>query len=116
MESSYLRRIVKDPLINKNPKCQNLIMESLLYTINKQKSEFKGSKVQPRVRLGLPQFLMVIGGQGPKPIPNVDSFDFRMHRWTRRSDLPSNRCRAGYPNLIISNYSLIVFFLIESVV
>ena len=93
IDISYLRRIIKDPLINKNPKCQKLITEALLNTKNKEKAKFT---VQPRVRLGLPQFLLVIGGQGPKPISSVDAFDFRMHSWVRRNDLPTNRCRAGY--------------------
>ena len=93
IEKSYLMRITNDPVISKNPKCQKRIMKLILSKKSIENADFLDTK--PRVRLGLPQFLLIIGGQGPKPISSVDAYDFRSHNWISRTDLPVKRCRAG---------------------
>ena len=111
IEISYLERIARDPIIKKNPKCQDLIINSLFYLISKEKNpnspDISGVSVKPRVQLGLPQHLLIVGGQGPKPVATIDAYEFRSHEWLKYPELAKPRCRAGYNDdiYIIPNFN-----------
>ncbi|CAD6192577.1 unnamed protein product [Caenorhabditis auriculariae] len=51
--------------------------------------------LRPRQPVPLSQYLLVVGGQSPKAIPNVDLFDPDSHIWTPCAQLPQRRCRSG---------------------
>jgi kelch-like protein 2/3 len=38
---------------------------------------------------------LAIGGQAPKAVRSVESFDFKEDRWNHLSDMPVRRCRCG---------------------
>jgi len=39
--------------------------------------------------------MYVVGGQAPKAIRSVESYDFKDDRWRQVSEMTSRRCRAG---------------------
>lgn len=41
------------------------------------------------------QVLLVIGGQAPKAIRSVESYDFKEEKWHQLAEMPSRRCRCG---------------------
>ena len=41
------------------------------------------------------QVLVVIGGQAPKAIRSVESYDFKEEKWNQVSDMSGRRCRCG---------------------
>ncbi|CAG9831494.1 unnamed protein product [Diabrotica balteata] len=43
----------------------------------------------------LPKVLLVVGGQAPKAIRSVESYDFKEERWYQVAEMPTRRCRAG---------------------
>lgn len=60
-----------------------------------QRQQFASPRIKPRTPVGLPRLMMVIGGQAPKAIRNVDMYDFQLEKWTPVADLPMRRCRCG---------------------
>jgi kelch-like protein 2/3 len=72
---------------------------------------FTSPRIKPRQPMGLPQvgwwpaihnhhwtntqLMLVIGGQAPKAIRNVDMYDFQSETWSSLTELPQRRCRCG---------------------
>lgn len=45
------------------------------------------------------KMLLVVGGQAPKAIRSVESYDLRTERWVLMPEMPTRRCRAGVVGL-----------------
>lgn len=97
-----LHRVEKEPLMQEIH-CKDLIIESLKYHLlkNEQKLIFNTPRTMPRRPISSPKVLMVFGGQAPKAIKSVETFDMREEKWcTTSTEMPSRRCRAGIAFLL----------------
>ncbi|XP_021967648.1 ring canal kelch homolog [Folsomia candida] len=92
-----LHRVDEEPLLRLNPTCKDLLIEALKFHLlrGEQKATFSSPRTKPRQPIGLPKVLLVVGGQAPKAIRCVESYDFKDERWRLLPDMPSRRCRAG---------------------
>ncbi|XP_055386217.1 ring canal kelch protein-like isoform X5 [Condylostylus longicornis] len=94
LSKEYLaQRVDKEPLLEGNIFCKNLIIEALTYHL--LPNETKSARTVPRKPVGLPKILLVIGGQAPKAIRSVECYDLREERWYQAAEMPNRRCRAG---------------------
>ena len=85
------QRVDKEPLLEGNIKCKDLIIEALTYHL--LPSETKSMRTVPRKPVGLPKVLLVIGGQAPKAIRSVECYDLREEKWYQAAEMPNRRCR-----------------------
>uniref|UniRef100_A0A1A9W0K6 BTB domain-containing protein n=1 Tax=Glossina brevipalpis TaxID=37001 RepID=A0A1A9W0K6_9MUSC len=87
------QKVDKEPLLEGNIICKNLIIEALTYHL--LPNEIKTVRTIPRKPVGLPKILLVIGGQAPKAIRSVECYDLREEKWYQAAEMPNRRCRAG---------------------
>ncbi|XP_037957159.1 ring canal kelch protein isoform X2 [Teleopsis dalmanni] len=87
------QRVDKEPLLDGNLNCKNLIIEALTYHLFP--NDTKSARTIPRKPVGLPKILLVIGGQAPKAIRSVECYDLREEKWYQAAEMPNRRCRAG---------------------
>ncbi|VDM43106.1 unnamed protein product [Toxocara canis] len=91
-------KIDTEPLIRQSAECKDFLLEAYRHHLKKdRKCEHK--RCAPRQPVPLSKLIMLIGGQAPKAIVNVDVFDVDSIRWTSLSDLPQRRCRCGVGEL-----------------
>jgi kelch-like protein 2/3 len=98
LSQEYLvNRVDEEPLLQFSPKCKDLLIEALKFHLmrGEQKASFTSPRTKPRQPIGLPKVLLVVGGQAPKAIRCVESYDFKEERWRLLTDMPTRRCRAG---------------------
>lgn len=98
----YLKQIAEHPLIKQSEKCRGYIIEGLIGIIEIQKNPDDAvlkTKFKPREASGLPKLILLVGGQAPKAISDVDAYDFRSQAWIKKKGLFSARCRAGIVNI-----------------
>ncbi|XP_023295821.1 ring canal kelch protein isoform X2 [Lucilia cuprina] len=94
LSKEYITQNVdKEPLLEGNIVCKNLIIEALTYHL--LPNEIKTARTIPRKPVGLPKILLVIGGQAPKAIRSVECYDLREEKWYQAAEMPNRRCRAG---------------------
>lgn len=92
LSKEYLaQKVDKEPLLEGNIQCKNLIIEALTYHL--LPNETKSSRTIPRQPIGKPKILLVIGGQAPKAIRSVECYDLKEERWYQAADMPNRRCR-----------------------
>ena len=48
-----------------------------------------------KLKISHAQAMYVVGGQAPKAIRSVESYDFKEDRWKQVAEMSSRRCRAG---------------------
>ncbi|XP_067624737.1 ring canal kelch protein isoform X2 [Eurosta solidaginis] len=87
------QRVDKEPLLEGNIICKNLIIEALTYHL--LPNDTKSARTIPRKPVGLPKILLAIGGQAPKAIRSVECYDLREEKWYQAAEMPNRRCRAG---------------------
>ncbi|OXA37050.1 Ring canal kelch [Folsomia candida] len=75
-----LHRVDEEPLLRLNPTCKDLLIEALKFHLlrGEQKATFSSPRTKPRQPIGLPKVLLVVGGQAPKAIRCVESYDFKV--------------------------------------
>lgn len=98
LSQDYLvQRVEKEPLLKDDLACKDFLIEALKYHLLKGEAKlaFKTPRTIPRVPVGLPKVLLVIGGQAPKAIRSVECLDIREERWYQAAEMPTRRCRAG---------------------
>ncbi|CAH1954554.1 unnamed protein product [Acanthoscelides obtectus] len=98
MSQDYLvQRVEEEPLLKADIQCKDYLIEALKYHLLKgdTKTSFRTPRTKPRQPIGLPKVLLVVGGQAPKAIRSVESFDFKEERWFQVAEMPTRRCRAG---------------------
>lgn len=92
LSKEYLTQCVdKEPLLEGNIICKDLIIEALTYHL--LPNDIKSARTIPRKPLGLPKILLVIGGQAPKAIRSVESYDLHEEKWSQVAEMPNRRCR-----------------------
>lgn len=52
-------------------------------------------RARPRQPPRSPKVLLVVGGQAPKAIRDVEAYHMECGRWRCAAELPTRRCRAG---------------------
>ncbi|XP_018577320.1 ring canal kelch homolog [Anoplophora glabripennis] len=98
MSQDYLvQRVEEEPLLKADIQCKDYLIEALKYHLLKgdTKTAFRTPRTKPRQPVGLPKVLLVVGGQAPKAIRSVESYDFKEERWFQVAEMPTRRCRAG---------------------
>ncbi|KAH9281829.1 Kelch-like protein 3 [Echinococcus granulosus] len=106
----YLIRLsLSEEFLRANPWCKDFLLEAmgfLLLPWEQRRRNITSERTRPR-SIGVPKTLLVLGGQAPKAIRSVESYDFTGDTWTRVtatngsdsvgaiSDLPTRRCRCG---------------------
>lgn len=94
-----LQRVEKEPLLQGDILCKDLIIEALKYHLLKNEQKlifsFNTKRTIPRKPIGCPKVLLVIGGQAPKAIRSVECYDLKEEKWYQAAEMPSRRCRAG---------------------
>ena len=85
------QKVDKEPLLEGNIVCKNLIIEALTYHL--LPNDTKSARTIPRKPVGLPKILLVIGGQAPKAIRSVECYDLREEKWYQVAEMPNRRCR-----------------------
>ncbi|XP_057671404.1 ring canal kelch homolog [Diorhabda carinulata] len=98
MSQEYLvQRVEEEPLLKTDLQCKDYIIEALKYHLLKgdNKTSFRTPRTKPRQPVGLPKVLLVVGGQAPKAIRSVESYDFKEEKWYQVAEMPTRRCRAG---------------------
>lgn len=94
-----LQRVEKEPLLQGDIICKDLIIEALKYHLLKNEQKlifsFNTPRTIPRRPIGRPKVLLVIGGQAPKAIRSVECYDLREEKWYQAAEMPTRRCRAG---------------------
>lgn len=94
LSKEYLaQKVDKEPLLEGNIDCKNLIIEALTYHL--LPNETKSARTVPRKPAVRPKVLLVIGGQAPKAIRSVECYDLREEKWFQAAEMPNRRCRAG---------------------
>ncbi|CAI5441802.1 unnamed protein product [Caenorhabditis angaria] len=114
-----LNRVYYEPLIRQNKDCQEMLLSACKFLIEKSMNDISTTNahrrpslansesdisemilncpqwLRPRQPVPLSQFVMIVGGQAPKAIANVDLFDPDSHLWNTCAPLPQRRCRSG---------------------
>jgi len=81
LSKDYLvNRVDEEPLLRLSPQCKDLIIEAYKFHLlhEEQKIAFLSPRVKPRSPIGMPKVLLVVGGQAPKAIRCVESYDFKV--------------------------------------
>ncbi|KAK2726496.1 hypothetical protein QYM36_000814 [Artemia franciscana] len=96
-----VQRVEEEPLLRSSSQCKDFLIEALKYHLLKteQKLLYRSPRTRPRFPYGLPKVLVVVGGQSPKAIRNVECYDFTENKWSVLADMPTRRCRAGLTSL-----------------
>uniref|UniRef100_H2Y7B3 BTB domain-containing protein n=1 Tax=Ciona savignyi TaxID=51511 RepID=H2Y7B3_CIOSA len=98
MPSDYLVEVIdQECLVKNNDLCKDFLIEAMKYHLlsPEHRAMMKISRTRPRTPKGMPKSMLVIGGQAPKAIRSVESYDFKEDRWRQVSEMNSRRCRAG---------------------
>lgn len=100
LSQDYLvQRVEEEPLLKGDLRCKDLLIEALKYHLllkdRPPPTLAANPRTRPRQPVGLPQLLLVVGGQAPKAIRSVECYDFRQERWQQAAEMPTRRCRAG---------------------
>ncbi|KAK6738753.1 hypothetical protein RB195_020703 [Necator americanus] len=91
-----LDRAYQEPLIQESPACIAMLCSVYHHILKKEVTPgLAASWVRPRQPVPLSQLIMVVGGQAPKAISSVDTFDPDSQRWTSLAPLQQRRCRCG---------------------
>ena len=92
-----LDRVGIEELMQVNPSCKDLLIEAMKYHLlpTQRRKEFESPRCQPRKRTGPPKVLLVVGGQAPKAIRNVELYDLNGSGSHQVGELVQRRCRCG---------------------
>ncbi|CAG9534532.1 unnamed protein product [Cercopithifilaria johnstoni] len=91
-------KVDPDALVRQNSECKDYLLEAYRYHLKEGRDE-ENERNRPRQPIPLSKLIMLIGGQAPKAIANVDVFDLDALRWISLSALPQRRCRCGVGEL-----------------
>jgi kelch-like protein 2/3 len=108
LSSNYvLKHVAEEEIININPDCKDFIIQALKYHLMSPSERAMHSRqVNSRVRVGGPQSIVIVGGQAPKAIRNIEIYDVKNHVCKLGPVLVSRRCRCGVTVLNGSVYAV----------
>jgi len=100
LSQEYLiQRVTTESLLKTNDACKDFIIEAMKFHLLKGDLKLQMTLISPRTKprqpIGLPKVMLAIGGQAPKAIRSVESYDFKDDRWVHLSEMPGRRCRCG---------------------
>ena len=98
LSSNYiLKHVAEEELLNSNPSCKDFIINALKYRLMSpsERVALSGRQSVSRVRIGGPQSILVVGGQAPKAIRNIEIYDVKSHLCKSGPELIIRRCRCG---------------------
>lgn len=101
LSKDYLVEKVNEHTLMKNAdgKCKDLLLEAMSYHLmsseHKTKKALNSIRTRPRIPMGLPKTLIIVGGQAPKAIKKVETYDFKNECWEKLAEMTNRRCRAG---------------------
>jgi len=93
-------------LMKESGDCKDLLIEALKFHLRHDTVAISATRTRPRQPLPQSKLIMLVGGQAPKAIVNVDLFDVDSMRWTSVADLPQRRCRCGLVELHGAVYAI----------
>ena len=87
--------------------CKDFIIDALKYHLMSpsERASLSGRHIS-RIRIGGPQSIVVVGGQAPKAIKNIEIYDVQTHACKLGPELVSRRCRCGVTVLNGSVYAV----------
>ncbi|CAK1586580.1 unnamed protein product [Parnassius mnemosyne] len=94
-------RAAAEPLASAGLRVKDLVIEALSFHLlrpeRRAAAAAASARARPRQPPRAPKVLVVVGGQAPKAIREVEvlQLDASPPRWRRAAALPSRRCRAG---------------------
>lgn len=92
-----VKHVAEEDLLKNQQRCKDFIIEALKYHLMppSERSSISGRQVSSRVRIGGPQLVIIVGGQAPKAIKNIEIYDVKAHECKLGPELVSRRCRCG---------------------
>ena len=110
LNKDYLvRRVCEEELLQTNPECKDFLINALKYHLippGERSAAAAAVQCPPRKRIGTPQSVLIVGGQAPKAIKNVEIYDVQNHTCRPCPELQSRRCRCGVTVLDGSVYAV----------
>ena len=108
LSSNYvLKHVAEEEIINSNPDCKDFIIQALkFHLMSPSERAVHSREVVSRVRAGGPQSIVIVGGQAPKAIRNIEVYDVKNHVCKLGPVLVSRRCRCGVTVLNGSVYAV----------
>ncbi|KAI5632293.1 kelch motif domain-containing protein [Phthorimaea operculella] len=98
-QEALVSRAHAEPLASAGLRVKDLVIEALSFHLMRGARRAEAAAACPRARprapLRAPQELLVVGGQAPKAIRDVEAYSLERARWRPAADLPTRRCRAG---------------------
>lgn len=91
-----LDRAYQEPLIQGSPACIAMLCSVYHHMLKKEVTPgLSADWIRPRQPVPMSQLIMIVGGQAPKAISSVDTFDPDSQRWNSLAPLQQRRCRCG---------------------
>lgn len=93
-----VKHVVENELLKSSQACKDFIIDVLKYRLmspSERADVEEGRGNVSRVRIGGPQSILIVGGQAPKAIRNIEIYDIKTHMCKVGPDLVSRRCRCG---------------------
>ncbi|XP_039756369.1 kelch-like protein 3 [Pararge aegeria] len=95
---ALVARAAAEPLASAELRVKDLLIEALSFHLLRAEPRAARAAACARARPRRPpraRALLVVGGQAPKAIRDVEAFQLDCGRWRAAAELPSRRCRAG---------------------
>lgn len=109
LSSNYvLKHVAEEAILKEHTGCKDFIIEALKYHLMSpsERASMPGRQVVPRIRIGGPQSIVIVGGQAPKAIKNIDICDMKTQVCKLGPELVSRRCRCGVTMMNNSVYAV----------
>lgn len=98
-QESLVARAAAEPLASAGLRVKDLVIEALSFHLMRPERRLAAAaacaRARPRQPPRSPKVLLVVGGQAPKAIRDVEAYHADVARWRPAAELPSRRCRAG---------------------
>ena len=104
-----VKHVAENELLKSCPSCKDFIINVLKYRLltPSERANIEGAQENiTRVRIGGPQSILIVGGQAPKAIRNIEIFDVKTNVCKVGPELISRRCRCGVTVLRGSVYAV----------
>ncbi|CAJ0958724.1 unnamed protein product, partial [Mesorhabditis belari] len=94
------KTLFNEPVIKNQQECKDILLEVSKVHLRRGRlspsaSSLRERFVRARQQIGSNKIVIVVGGQAPKTIHNVDAYDPTTMQWTFLSPLSQRRCRCG---------------------
>lgn len=99
-QEALVARAAQEPLASGGVRVKDLLIEALSFHLMRPERRAAAAaecvRARPRRPPRHPRALLVVGGQAPKAIRDVEAYQVEgAGRWRAAAELPTRRCRAG---------------------